>query len=85
MDHRPLDTTADALERQRIAHHELGPEGRVRAAIAMSESLRRVTLAGLRESHPEASSEELVLLYIARVHGIRLDSPGCPSKRNPDA
>lgn len=85
MDHRPLDTTVDALERQRIAHRELGPEGRVRAAIAMSESIRRVTLAGLRERHSEASDEELVLLYIARVHGIRLDSSWCPSKRDPDA
>lgn len=76
MDHRPLDTTVDALERQRIAHEELGPEGRVREAIAMSESIRRVTLSGLRARHPGVSEEELVLRFIARVHGIRLDADG---------
>lgn len=74
MESRPLDTSPEALERQRLAFRELGPEARVRAAIEMSEAIRRVTLAGLRERHPEASERELVSRFIARADGIQLDA-----------
>jgi hypothetical protein len=73
---RPLDTSPEALERQRIALEKLGPEARVRAAIEMSESMRRVTLAGLRADCPDASEEALVTRFVDRVHGVQLDSSG---------
>lgn len=72
----PLDTSADSLEAQRQALADLGPEGRVRAALEMSESIRRVRLSGLRSRHPEASERELVALFIAEAHGVRLDPTG---------
>lgn len=73
---RPLDTSADALEAQRSALARLGPEGRVRAALGMSESIRRVRLSGLRSHHPGVSERELVALFIAEAHGVRLDPAG---------
>lgn len=74
MTHRPLDTSPETLEHQRIAHERLGPEARVRAAIEMSESIRRLTLAGLRADHPETSEQSLVARFVARVHGVQLDA-----------
>lgn len=73
---RPLDTTADALAAQRAALDELGPEARVRAALAMSESIRRVRLSGLRSRHPDASEGELVSRFIAEAHGVLLGASG---------
>lgn len=70
---RPLDTTADALEAQRSALARLGPEGRVRAALQMSDSIRDVRLAGLRSRHPDATRRELIAPFIAEVHGVRPD------------
>lgn len=70
---RPVDTTRDALAAQRAALARLGPEGRVRAALEMSESIRAVRLAGLRSRHPDASEPELVRRFVADVHGVRLD------------
>lgn len=72
---RPLDTTPEALERQRSALESLGPEGRLRAAIEMSESARALHLARLRSRDPEASERQLVARLVARVHGVRLDAP----------
>lgn len=72
---RPADTTPEALEAQRSALADLGPEGRVRAALEMSESIRNVRLAGLRSRHPDASERELVARYIAEVHGVGPDQP----------
>lgn len=70
---RPADTTPEVLEAQRAALADLGPEGRVRAALEMSESIRNVRLAGLRSRHPEASERELMARYIAEVHGVGPD------------
>lgn len=71
---RPLDTSEGAREAQRAALARLGPEGRVRAALEMSDSLRRVRLAGLRASHPDASEPELVELFVAEAHGVMLSA-----------
>lgn len=73
---RRLDTTADALEAQRSALGRLGPEGRVRAALDMSDSIRGIRLSGLRSRYPGASDRELILRLIAELHGVRPDSTG---------
>ena len=65
MDERALDTTPEAHRVQRAALAELGPEGRFRAALAMSESVRRVVLSGLRRRHPDASDHELAARFAA--------------------
>jgi len=73
---RPLDTTADAIRAQRSALGRMGPEARVRAALAMSESIHNLRLSGLRSRHPEVPERELVARFIAQVHGVRPDPAG---------
>lgn len=73
---RALDTTPDARKAQQTALARLGPEGRLRAALEMSESVRRIRLAGLRARHPDVSHEDLVACFIADVHDARVDPGG---------
>lgn len=73
---RPLDTSPDALAVQRSALAALGPEGRVRAALEMSDAARSIRISGLRAHHPRASERELVARFIAEVHGVRTDPGG---------
>ena len=67
---RPLDTTADAWSVQRSALGKMGPDGRVRAALEMSDVVRRVHLSGIRSRHPDATEREAIARFIAKVHGI---------------
>lgn len=66
---RPLDTTANALSVQRSALRGLGPEGRLRAALEMSDAVRSIRLSGIRSRHPGASEREAIARFIAQVHG----------------
>lgn len=70
----PLDTSEDAQRLQDAAHAALGPDGRLRVAFEMSESVRQIYLDGLRERFPDASEGELVRRFIVEVHGISLDA-----------
>ncbi len=72
---RPLDTTDQALTAQRSALSKLGADRRLRAALEMSESVRRLRLAGLRSRHPDASPRDLVARFVAEAHGVRFGAP----------
>lgn len=63
MSERPLDTTPEAHRVQRAALADLGPAARFRAALEMSESVRRVCLSGLRRRHPDATPRELAARF----------------------
>lgn len=67
-----FDTTAAAQEAQRRVWKRLGPEGRVRTTVELSEAARRITLTGLAERHPDLDADELMRRYIARVHGVEV-------------
>lgn len=71
---RPLDTADDALKAQRSALSELGADRRLRAALEMSTSVRRLRLAGLRSRYPDATEPELVARFVAEAHGVRLEA-----------
>lgn len=71
-----FDSTAEALAVQRHVWHRQGPASRVRTAIAVSEEIHRVALAGLAARHPELDRGELVRLLIARTHGIDVLATG---------
>lgn len=73
---RPLDTTAAAWNAQRSAFGELGPEGRLRAALEMSDAMRSIGLSGIRSRYPEASEREAIARFIARAHGKGRDRIG---------
>jgi hypothetical protein len=71
MNSEPLDTSPSALSVQSQAHIRLGPEGRLRLALELSEAVRDLRLAGLRSVAPGASEAELARMFIAETHGFQ--------------
>jgi len=67
----PLDTSPSAQAHQDQAHIRLGPEGRLRVALELSEAVRDLRLAGLRSVSPGASEAELVRMFIDESHGFQ--------------
>jgi hypothetical protein len=67
----PLDTSATAQNLQEQVHIRLGPEGRLRIALDLSEAVRDLRLAGLRSSEPDVSEAELVRRFILETHGLQ--------------
>lgn len=66
----PFDSTPAALEAQRNVWRRLGPAGRVRLAIEISEDIRRVALAGLKARHPALGAAELRRILVQRLYGV---------------
>jgi hypothetical protein len=54
---RPADTSRSAASAQRAAFESLGPEGRLAAALEMSEEMRRTLEDGVRSRAPDAGDE----------------------------
>jgi hypothetical protein len=57
---------------QVAAYERLGPEGRVRIAVELSESVRSIHLAGVRSRHPEWSDAEVVHHVVSQQYGVDL-------------
>ena len=47
------DTSPDALHAQLAAARRLGPEGRLRVAVELSEETRRIAIEGVMRRHPD--------------------------------
>jgi len=71
MNFEPLDTSATARHLQEQAHIRLGPEGRLRVALDLSEAVRDLRLAGIRSGLPGVSRAELVRRFIFETYGIQ--------------
>jgi hypothetical protein len=56
----PRDTDAAAHAAQVAAARRLGPDGRVRIAVELSEATRRIAIDGLLRRHPELSVREAI-------------------------
>lgn len=67
-----LDTETPSLEVQLAALRRLGPAGRVRLAIEMSEDARRISCEGERRRHPELTVAEARLAVFRRIWGAQL-------------
>lgn len=63
---RARDTSEKAAAIQERLHDDLGPEGRFRLAMRMSELAREFAKAGLRERNPDLTERE-VLRELARL------------------
>ena len=61
---RSEDTGAAAAAEQSDAFRRLGPAGRLRAALEMSEETRRVLESGVKARHPGYSDDEVRLAAI---------------------
>ena len=55
----PSDTSTEAGAIQRDIFRRMTTQQRLRLALEMSESMRNVTLAGLRSRRPELDADEL--------------------------
>jgi hypothetical protein len=64
---RPIDTSAEARERQLDAYRAMRPEDRLRLADEMSTEIRSLARAGIRARHPELASDEDVGAELARI------------------
>jgi hypothetical protein len=71
MNLKRLDTSSEARRIQEEGQRRLGPEGRLRAALDLSEAVREIRLAGLRSETPGVSEAELVRRFIAEMQGDR--------------
>ena len=63
---RPRDTSPLAHGRQRDALRAMSPAARLAVAAALSDEVRALAVAGIRERRPGASDEQ-VALALARV------------------
>ncbi|MDD8018640.1 MAG: hypothetical protein PHP42_09730 [Bacteroidota bacterium] len=50
-----------------VALKKLGPEGRLRKAIELSEFSKQLFLEGLRSRFPEKNEVEIKVLYLERI------------------
>jgi hypothetical protein len=66
------DTTPKAQIRQQEIFARMTGEERVCAAMALSDQMRDIALAGLRNRHPELGDKALMELFIKEVHGVIL-------------
>jgi len=68
------DTTDDNEERQHQIFKRMGGEEKVLRAMAFSDFVRDLALAGLRSRHPEASESQQRMLFIKYVQGVEIRS-----------
>jgi|APIni6443716594_1056825.scaffolds.fasta_scaffold86992_1 hypothetical protein len=68
------DTIKDKEERQHQIFKRMGGEEKVLRAMAFSDFVRDLALAGLRSRHPEASESQQRMLFIKDVHGVEIRS-----------
>jgi hypothetical protein len=67
--------TSDRMEQLQIdIHRALSPEERYALGVMMSDDLRDIALAGLRERHPALSQADLLRLYVDTLLGWRVPS-----------
>jgi hypothetical protein len=74
-----LDTSMAALERQRETFRRMTPGERLAVAAEMSDEIRAVTEAGIRQRHPDYSDAQVR----AELVGILLGSDGRLPRRAP--
>lgn len=66
---RPRDTSAAAAAAQDEAHTRLGPAGRFRLAMQMSELSHEFAKAGVRQAHPELAEPEVGRELVRILYG----------------
>jgi len=66
------DTTPKAQARQQEIFAQMTGEERVCAAMAFSDQIRDIALAGLKKRHPQVGELDLLDLFVQEVHGMTL-------------
>lgn len=63
------DTSPEARDRYHAHLRRLTPAARLQATCALSQAVRTLALAGLRERHPLAGPQELRARLVVRLYG----------------
>jgi hypothetical protein len=66
------DTTSKAKARQLDIYRRMSGEERIMAAMKLSDVIRDIALAGLKNRHPNSSEEELRVLYYREIHLVEI-------------
>ena len=65
----PLDTSIDAARLQEQAYRELGPVGRLKIALELSDLTHSFAVAGIRRNDPDLMEEEAYRRLAERLYG----------------
>lgn len=63
------DTSAEAQALQLAIHRRLGPDGRLRVALSLSQITRQLFEAGIRQRHPDYSEVQVKQEVIRALYG----------------
>jgi hypothetical protein len=68
----PADTTFEAARKEFEILRRLGPQVRTRMAFEMSDNLRRIVEAGVRNRHPDLDEKKIKLEVLRLMIGDKL-------------
>ena len=74
------DTSPEVRRRQIDAYRSLSADERMALGIDLSESMRRVTIDGIRSRHPEFGDRQVAEELIRIWHGLDLLALSLPSE-----
>lgn len=74
------DTSAEAAAVQLAAWRRLGPEARVAMAAHLSDDIRQVSLAGIRQRHPDYTDDEVRRALLRLIVGDALTRAAWPGR-----
>ncbi|MBI4764401.1 MAG: hypothetical protein HY787_07335 [Deltaproteobacteria bacterium] len=66
------DTSPEADARQLETFRRMSGEERMMAAMKLSDVIRDIALAGLKNRHPNSSEEELRILFYREMHQVEI-------------
>jgi hypothetical protein len=72
MNGTPSDTTVEAMRKEFTILRRLGPQVRARMAFEMSDNLRRIVEAGVRNRNPDFDQKKIGLEVIRLMIGDEL-------------
>ena len=73
-----LDTSREAERAQLKKWRAMSPGQRLSLAVSMSQSVRAMALAGVRQRYPDASAREQLLRLAVTIHGRDLATAAYP-------
>ena len=73
-----LDTSREAERVQLKKWRAMSPGQRLSLAVSMSQSVRALALAGVRQRYPDASAREQLLRLAVTIHGRDLATAAYP-------
>lgn len=76
----PADTTPEAHRVQGEAYRRMGGAARVALAFELGETVRQLTLAGIRHRHPDYTDEQVRLAYARLTLGDELVRAAWPNR-----